>query len=242
MIYLRNGIRAVVHFKKEPYDVYIGRPSIFGNPWSHLENTQAEFKAKNRLEAVENFRDWLKGERFTEVLQNKRKIILDNLPKLKGKILGCWCGNQLCHGDPLAQLADEVQEMASEIAPVTGFNEYQNRITETAVYNRRGEQSVYAIDFCSTGLTEEAGEISGHVKRILRGDDNHLYDTDDPRAIKPSEERRKKIIIEAGDVLWYLARLATELGTTLEEIAYENLKKIQRRKENDSFHGHGDDR
>ena len=49
----------VVHIKKEPYDVYIGRPSIWGNPYSHKEDTLAEFKVRDRKESIEKFEKYL---------------------------------------------------------------------------------------------------------------------------------------------------------------------------------------
>jgi hypothetical protein len=86
----------VVHFKKESYDVYIGRPSKWGNPFSHKEGTLAEFKTGSRKEAVEKFEQYL--------ITNKD--LMKDLPSLKGKVLGCWCKPQLCHGDILAKYAD----------------------------------------------------------------------------------------------------------------------------------------
>ena len=86
----------VVHFKKQSYDIYIGRPSKWGNPFSHKEGTLAEFKTDSRKEAVEKFEQYL--------INNKD--LMKDLPSLKGKVLGCWCKPQLCHGDILAKYAD----------------------------------------------------------------------------------------------------------------------------------------
>lgn len=84
----------VVHCKDEHYDVYIGRPSKWGNPFSHLNNTLAKFKVKDRKEAVEKYKEWI-------ITQPE---LLKDLNKLDGKILGCWCKPQLCHGDVLIDL------------------------------------------------------------------------------------------------------------------------------------------
>jgi hypothetical protein len=86
----------VVHFKKEEYDIYIGRPSIWGNPYSHKEGTLAEFKVSSRKEAVEKFEEYL--------LSNKE--LMDKLPELKNKTLGCWCKPSQCHGDVLKKYVD----------------------------------------------------------------------------------------------------------------------------------------
>lgn len=86
----------VVH-KREPHDVYIGRPSKWGNPFSHLHNTLAKYKVRSRKEAVEKYEAWL--------LANPK--LMAALPELKGKVLGCWCHPLACHGDVLAKLANK---------------------------------------------------------------------------------------------------------------------------------------
>lgn len=95
----------VVH-RDSKHDVYIGRPTIFGNPWSHKKENHARFTVATRKEAIENYRLWLNGLAFTDVLQDKRKEILKLLPELKGKVLGCWCAPKTCHGDILSEMAN----------------------------------------------------------------------------------------------------------------------------------------
>ena len=87
---------SVVHCKKAPYDVYIGRPSKWGNPFSHKSGTRAEFVVASREDAIAAYRTW--------ILQ--QPDLLAALPELKGKRLGCWCKPQACHGDVLAELAE----------------------------------------------------------------------------------------------------------------------------------------
>jgi hypothetical protein len=90
----------VVHCKRERYDVYIGRPSKWGNPFTHREDgTLAEFKVDTVEEAVEGYRTWVQGH----------PELMAALPELKGKTLGCWCKPGPCHGDVLAELADGPQ-------------------------------------------------------------------------------------------------------------------------------------
>lgn len=79
----------VVHCKKSSYDVYIGRPSKWGNPFMIGRDG-------NRMEVIQKYRAWLMN----------RQDLIDALPELKGKILGCWCSPQACHGDVLAELAN----------------------------------------------------------------------------------------------------------------------------------------
>ena len=89
----------VVHLKKEPYDVYIGRPGKWGNPYSHKEGTLAEFKVANRAEALEKYEKYL--------LENK--TLYNSLIELKGKTLGCWCFPLKCHGDILAKWSNSIE-------------------------------------------------------------------------------------------------------------------------------------
>lgn len=86
----------VVHCKRERYDIYIGRPSKWGNPFSHLPGTLAQFTVRTRSEAVARYREWV-------VTQPE---LMAALRELKGKVLGCWCHPRECHGDVLAELAD----------------------------------------------------------------------------------------------------------------------------------------
>lgn len=86
----------VVHWKKEKFDVFIGRPSIWGNPFSHKEKTNAQFKVDSVKEAIECYRKWLLTQ----------PDLMERLPELKGKILGCWCkhkADDICHGDVLVE-------------------------------------------------------------------------------------------------------------------------------------------
>jgi hypothetical protein len=87
----------VVHMKKEKYDIYIGRPSEWGNPFSHRNGTLAAYKVDTREEAVAAYRKWLLA----------KPELLKRLPELKGKVLACWCKPLACHGDVLAELADK---------------------------------------------------------------------------------------------------------------------------------------
>jgi len=98
----------VVHCKSgKPFDIYVGRPSIFGNPWTHKIGTQADFIVATREEAVNNFREWLEGTKFQDVLQRVRAAIRVSLPSLKDKTLACWCGEKdPCHAKVLSEMAN----------------------------------------------------------------------------------------------------------------------------------------
>lgn len=79
----------VVHCKKEKADVYIGRPSKWGNPFTiGVDGT--------REEVITKYKDWF-------VTQPE---LIKDLPELKGKVLGCWCYPNACHGDFLSHIAN----------------------------------------------------------------------------------------------------------------------------------------
>ena len=80
----------VVHCKKESYDVYIGRPSKWGNPFKIGRDG-------NRQEVIAKYKKY--------ILANKK--LLQDIRELKGKTLGCWCHPKLCHGDVLCELVNE---------------------------------------------------------------------------------------------------------------------------------------
>jgi NTP pyrophosphatase (non-canonical NTP hydrolase) len=111
------------------------------------------------------------------------------------------------------------------------FSEYQILTGETAIYPSAYEGNAEALSYVTLGLTGEAGEIANKVKKIIR--DNGGEST---------EEIRADLAKEIGDVLWYLTRLADEIGYSLEGIAVNNAKKLQSRKERGVLGGSGDNR
>lgn len=90
-------VAKVVHCKKSEYDVYIGRPSKFGNPFSHQEGTLAEFKVNTRKEAVQKYEEWL---------LTQPNLIKEVKRELRNQSLGCWCWPDVCHGDILMKIAN----------------------------------------------------------------------------------------------------------------------------------------
>jgi NTP pyrophosphatase (non-canonical NTP hydrolase) len=104
---------------------------------------------------------------------------------------------------------------------------YQLRSRATAVYPGAGDNLVYP----ALGLAGEAGEVAEKVKKAIRDDGGVL-----------TEERRAAIAKELGDVLWYVAQLATEADLDLDEIAEGNLAKLLSRRERGVLQGSGDDR
>ena len=107
------------------------------------------------------------------------------------------------------------------------LNTYQQRARSTAQYPSRGENPIYP----ALGLCGEAGEVADKVKKVLR---DHGGDF--------NAERREAIALELGDVLWYVAQLASELGYDLEQVADANLQKLSSRASRGRIGGSGDQR
>lgn len=90
----------VVHCKVDPFDVYIGRGSKYGNPFTHLKNTTAPYPVDSREDAIRAYEFWIQEPAQSELLELAKV-------ELKGKVLGCWCSPLECHGDVLLKLVNE---------------------------------------------------------------------------------------------------------------------------------------
>lgn len=89
----------VVNVNKDKYDVYCGRGSKWGNPYTHIKDreTLAEFIVATRKEAIDKYREYI---------LNKPELLAD-LHELKDKRLGCFCApNKNCHCDILVELIE----------------------------------------------------------------------------------------------------------------------------------------
>jgi NTP pyrophosphatase (non-canonical NTP hydrolase) len=98
-------------------------------------------------------------------------------------------------------------------------HEYQEKCKSTAIYPKKD-----AIAYLSLGLVSEAGEVAGKVKKNIR------------------DGTESNVASEIGDVLWYCAMLANELGVNLGKIMEKNLEKLNDRKQRGTLQGSGDTR
>lgn len=105
------------------------------------------------------------------------------------------------------------------------LSDYQRLSRATAVYPDAGSNLTYP----ALGLCGEAGEAAEKVKKAIRDDAGEL-----------TPERRDALAAELGDVLWYVAQLATEAGLDLDELARANLDKLLSRRDRAVLHGSGD--
>jgi NTP pyrophosphatase (non-canonical NTP hydrolase) len=105
---------------------------------------------------------------------------------------------------------------------LTSANEYQQWTRTTAKYPRHK-----GVEYCLYGMVSEVGEVADKLKKPIR--DGYAVD---PNAISK----------EIGDVVWYCARLADELGVDLGKILWDNIEKLSSRKERNVISGSGDER
>ena len=107
------------------------------------------------------------------------------------------------------------------------LSDYQRASRATAVYPGAGDNLTYP----ALGLCGEAGEVAEKIKKMVRDDAGVLTDA-----------RREALAGELGDVLWYVAQVATEARLDLSEVAQANLDKLRSRQERQVLQGSGDTR
>ena len=105
------------------------------------------------------------------------------------------------------------------------FNEYQNMAKSTAIYDKK-----HQILYPALGLAGEAGEVANKVKKLIRD------------GYEKNKDYRKEISAELGDVLWYIAVLAGDIGVKLSDIANDNVVKLADRHARGVIGGNGDNR
>lgn len=107
------------------------------------------------------------------------------------------------------------------------FTDYQQKARATAKYPVIGHGVIYP----TLGLTNEAGEVAGKIKKIFRDKDGAI-----------GEAEREALKSELGDVLWYIAQVCTELDISLDEVAEVNIAKLLDRQARGKIQGDGDNR
>lgn len=104
------------------------------------------------------------------------------------------------------------------MSKITNFEDYKQAIDPLVLYPRNTQ--IEALQYVALGLNGEAGEVAEQIKKAMRNDGGEL-----------TGDRLEALKKEAGDVLWYLTRLAAELNSTLDEIAQINVEKLNQRQE-----------
>ena len=130
----------------------------------------------------------------------------------------------------MSKLEEEAKKYMQDkivIAEVMTAEFYEMKAGQTAIFPK-----YKALEYLALGLTSEAGEVAGKVKKLIR----------DGEDVEGFEIKKMAIASEVGDVLWYCAMLAKEVGVPLNDIMKENLKKLHGRKIRGTLHGSGDNR
>jgi len=130
----------------------------------------------------------------------------------------------------MQKLEEEVRKYMYDkviISEVITPDLYENLAGQTAIFPKEK-----ALEYLALGMTSEAGEVAGKVKKLIR----------DGEDVEGFEMKKLAIASEIGDVLWYCAMMAKEIGVPLNDIMKENLKKLHGRKERGTLQGSGDNR
>ena len=114
----------------------------------------------------------------------------------------------------------------STVMDMDSLQSYQDFVRSTKAYDPE-----YNLVYPVLGLTNEAGEVAGKLKKIMRDENGQM-----------SPESFHAIVAELGDVAWYLTAIADDLGITISDIFYENYKKLTSRKARGVIKGSGDNR
>lgn len=139
----------VVHCKREPYDVYVGRGrgSIWGNPFRVGRDGTRE-------QVIIAYERWLL----------RQPDLLARLPELRGKTLGCWCAPQPCHADVLLRLANAAGD---RMAPCRGiYAGIGSRRTPTDVLDLMTQ---LATQLAQNGWVLRTGLATGADQAFHRG-------------------------------------------------------------------------
>jgi NTP pyrophosphatase (non-canonical NTP hydrolase) len=116
------------------------------------------------------------------------------------------------------------EEQNESIVEFSSLDEYQMFVQKTKVYDKE-----YKLVYPVLGLVNEAGEVAGKIKKLMRDDEGQL-----------TEERFNDILSELGDVLWYVTAVADDLGVSISDVFFNNYQKLKSRQERGVIKGSGD--
>lgn len=112
---------------------------------------------------------------------------------------------------------------------IINLDDYQLQATQHAIYP--GQDTFIGLVYTALKMNGEAGELAEKVGKIMRDDGGFT-----------SQEKKDAMILELGDVLWYISAAANELGVTLADVADRNLRKLASRSDRGKLSGSGDNR
>ena len=109
--------------------------------------------------------------------------------------------------------------------------DYSQQALSTDLFERTDDIASPAMLEKVFGLCGEAGEVAEKFKKLLRDKGGQATDED-----------RRELAKELGDILWYINSVGSYLGYDLEQIAQMNLDKVLSRKQRGQTQGSGDNR
>ena len=130
-------------------------------------------------------------------------------------------------GEPIPNSVRNGKEGLAPPKPLT-FDEYQKQAKTTAIYHpdELMDKTIWVL-----GITGEAGEVVEKWKKIVAYKEGKI-----------SDEDKTELAKELGDVVWYIAMMASALGVSFDEIMRTNLAKLKSRKARGVQKGAGDNR
>ena len=165
--------------------------------------------------------------------ETKLDRVIDLL-RIDAASFGMLTWNERLMSENMNRAADYLTDMQKEIDNMIDMDNYQTESLKTVVYPA-GQGQVYT----ALGLANEAGEVAGVVKKIIRDDANLNMSLTRHELARMNQE---KIKAELGDVLWYLAAVAKEYNLKLSDVAQYNMDKLKDRAERGVLRGSGDNR
>ena len=123
---------------------------------------------------------------------------------------------------------------------ITTFKEYQREANFLKIsmdkfreiFPNTNENVIKLVSLTYDGLgLGESGEVQGKIKKIIRDNGGVI-----------TEEHKKEISKELGDIMWYVSSMCDTLGLEMEDIASQNIEKLQGRRDRGTLHGSGDNR
>lgn len=118
------------------------------------------------------------------------------------------------------------------------IDDYQELVEIVSLYPGVNKQNIQSAMYLTLGLNGEAGEVAEKFKKLIR-DQRMLPEA---KLNEMGSEQQAEIINELGDVLWYITRLAAEMGVGLEDVMVANYKKLSSRYRRGKITGSGDNR
>ena len=110
------------HYKDKPLPpdaLFIGRPSLYGNPFSHMEKTQAKFRVETRDAAVRAYAHWLAKDEEAAPIRESIRALARRVAAGEDLYLVCYCCPLACHGDILKhhilRIAKDIQNEEAEV-------------------------------------------------------------------------------------------------------------------------------